>query len=233
MKVMGVDPAMNNCGYCMLEVPEGPFVGDKKYPSWWKSPVGIPNFGQMEIKGITVCGPFKNDAAKHVRVKRQYKQFLTHYHTFKPDVLVLEAQLDVGISKSPSGVALQYLLTSAFIEPNDLDLQLLGNHLPEYVVLIRPERLQSLAHNQKTTADSVVVTRATEVWPKRMFAVDHMADAAFLAYFGARFVKVCLEKTWLPKILGTQEVSVFITSPKPMMKCENTSWWFPKKVLYR
>lgn len=233
MRVMGIDPAMNNCGYCMAEVSEESFVGDAKYPTWWKKPIGIPNFGQIGIQGLTVSGPFKANAAKHIRVKRQFTQFLEHYNRFKPNVLVFEAQLDVGISKSVTGVALQFLLTAPFIETTQSDYTLLGDHLPEYVILIRPERLQSLAHNEKTTHESTVITRASEVWPTKGFAVDHIADAAFLTYFGTRFVKVCLEKKWAPNVLSSQELSVFLTSPKPMSKYEDSNWWSPKKVLSR
>lgn len=162
---------------------------------------------------------------------------------FNPDILVLESQLDKGDNKNPYGVALQIALLYPYFRtdlrfprfvyyiPGNLDPSLhyeayqYNFPIPRVVITIRPERLQSIAHYQRSTTGGEVVRRYKHLTGEKRRLSQHEADSFYLGYHAARFWATCINSHWSRDILTQKENHVFLESTKGMLYQMDDVWW--------
>lgn len=203
MRVMGIDSSMNNCGWSVFDLDETNITNET-----YKN--------MLRVSG----GTFKEEDTKDTKYTRMIRNVQKVQHTidqYQPDIIILEDCLSVGDSKSPTGMAVCALLLQPYHPVNSNYSE--NSFTPSYIVLISPERLQSMAHKERKTSGSKVVKRAKERFThldlKRF--TEHEADSMFLAYHGTRFIMSCVRKEWSQTILDEQEKWVFLEATGPLM----------------
>jgi len=225
MIVMGIDPSLRNTGWQVIKVQmEG-----------LDSPYGTTHHLNSYVAG----GTLKQENAsieEHIRLLYTTMEFYQIVQKFSPDVIVFESAIDVGRNKSITGFCLHTLMVAPWVNP--VFEKLVGWN-PHWIVNIRPERLQSLAHEERSTSGTKVVKKYKELTAGRGSSVPvthHEADAFFLAYFGSRFVLTCLTKVWPQNILTKNEKRIYleatsydkrrkITKTTAMVNLVDTAWW--------
>lgn len=126
--------------------------------------------------------------------------------------VVIEAALDKGQNKSPTGLATYTQIVAPWHPSNH---QSVAAYVPEHVISINPERLQSLAHRRRSTSGTEVVKKYKALAknpPTRV--TQHEADAYFLAYYGVKFLHTVLLKTWPEALLFDHEVAIYKNATK-------------------
>jgi hypothetical protein len=254
MRVLGVDQSMRNCGWQVLDVkselpprqitskmdrvnPDGCIHTHKQFQRLDGGTI------KNEEKGVSVLSRLLDTARQIYELTLQYR----------PDILVLEGALDIGLNRSPTGLALFSLIMQhwhpigrdntfykaaeltvkggRYSDPTEKDarvkygiygeqLGLVLDYQPEFVIAIRPERLNGMVHGKRTATGSEVVKKYKEQAGdpvKRL--TEHEADSYFLAYHGVRFVMSCLanqekEVYWPREILSTKEKNYFLEATK-------------------
>jgi len=233
MRVLGLDSAMTNTGWHVLDV--GPRInGPVGSHAWFSYVAG----GTIKEPDATEFDP--------IRLWRTTEAVHNCVADFKPDILVIENALQVGMSRSTTGLALLSLILQPYRPLSSPS----KSFRPKYVVLITPERLQSIAHEERSTSGTVVVQRYKERAhnPPKHRITQHEADAYFLAYHGTRFIKTAIEETWNLFILSAKEKRVFLEATADVKKrikgkkglhptgekrstamkdLRNQSWWEP------
>lgn len=204
MKVLGVDSAMRNCGYQILEVDDSPILNHGKTLSTYDK--------MKRLDG----GTFKQEDASISDITRMYKQandIRSKIAFYNPHLFVLEDALDVGFNRSTTGVA-QCALILEFIHPENFQRP---SNL-QAVVLLTPVRLQSLAHKERKTSGSEVVKRYKDRTGNNFRLTEHEADAYFLAYHGTRFYLTGVNPVWDKSILDEEETRIFFTAQADVKK---------------
>jgi hypothetical protein len=180
-------------------------------------------------------------------VQSQAEEVHELVHRFKPEILALENQLDKGDNKSPTGIALQYLIVSPYYQANRkifhrylhqtedvaaspdnllIDTHLIKEFVPKYVIGIRPEGLQSVAHYERATKGSRVVGRYKQLFPEDKHRLSqHEADSAFIGYHCGRFWATCLTNHWPRMYLTEKENHCFLEPPRSMIFRTEDAWW--------
>jgi len=193
---------MTNTGWQLIQLEEGePLVSGETHHLMKREDGGTIKEEDSSIREV-------------VRLSRT----ATKIHEMIPPVeaVIIEDALKVGQSRSPTGLALLALILHPFIHkqkhPN-----------LKYVVTITPERLQSLAHKERSTPGSVVVKKYRALVEKYRGEkvprpTHHEADSYFLAYHGVRFIRTALETTWETKILDAQEKRIFFEATADVKK---------------
>lgn len=257
MKVIGIDQAMRHCGWQLLDVslqlPSDQITSklDRSNPSGY-----IPTHKQFKrLEGGTIKKEEKEISVleRLLDTTRQIYEIIINH---KPDVLVLEGALDVGMNRSPSGLALFSLITQPWHpigrnnslykaadlavkggrpeEPRSLDprdkygiygvqLGQIIDYSPEFLISVRPERLNGMVHGKRSASGSETVARYKECTQDEKRRTNHEADAYFLAYYGTRFLMTCLtepekEYTWPRQILSEKEKNYFLEATKKPAK---------------
>lgn len=204
MRIMGIDSAMTNSGWQVLEydpnllpVPTVPMdVHDKL----------------TRVAGGTIT--FDETTTPRVeRIIQNANEVHRISALYNCEYVVIEAALDKGQNKSPTGLATYTQIVGPW-HPSNLQSQAV--YIPEYVISINPERLQSLAHRRRSTSGTEVVKKykALAKNPPPTRVSQHEADAYFLAYYGLRFLQTILLKTWPLQMLFDHEIAIFKNATK-------------------
>jgi Holliday junction resolvasome RuvABC endonuclease subunit len=253
--ILGIDPAMDNLGWMHLRLnTETPFRNPSPLPEpdWIleKEKTGVHTYQHFErIDG----GTFKSDknySWLH-RIQCQVDEIHKMIHKLRPTILAMESQLDKGDNKNPTGLSVQNLIVAPFFHPDKrifhryvallsgtttessedeqpltTQVRLLPEHIPEIVFMLRPERLQSIAHYERTTKGSRVVGRYKQLYPedKRRLS-QHEADAFFIAVHAGRFWATCLNSYWPKTHLTFKENHVFLEEQKGILQQKDEAWW--------
>jgi hypothetical protein len=240
--ILGIDPAMDNVGWMLLKMDtEKPLrdTNPQPEPDWilQKDTTGVHTYQHFErLNG----GTLKSDKTKSwlYRVHQQVNEMHEIIYKEKPTLLALEAQLDQGENRNPTGLSVQNLIIAPFYHTNrkifrryvtqlsGSESNLVPEFIPKTVVLIRPERLQSVAHQERSTKGSRVVARYKKLYPedKRRLS-QHEADAFFIAVHAGRFWATCINNFWPRTHLTTHETPIFLESAKAIIKQEDEAWW--------
>jgi hypothetical protein len=238
LTVLGIDPAMDNVGYHFLKLntsepphlpgPPIPF----KDPLWIteKDPTGKHTYWYFQS---LAGGTKQSDSTRSMtyRLINQADEVHKLIAELKPDILVLEAQLDKGDNKNPYGVALQIAITFPYFHPTTRPPTIRPAYHPRWVIQIRPERLQSIAHHQRKTTGREVVQRFKHVTECKARVSQHEADAYFLAVHGGRFWASCVKSHWDRDILTSKENHVFLQEPKGMLFQMDDAWWENQEII--
>lgn len=227
MRVMGIDSSMNNCGYSVFDIR--------------LDPVDAESYKNMSrVAGGTHANKDSKETI-YTRIIRNVQKVQDSITEHKPDIIVLEDCLSVGDSKSPTGMATCAML----LQPYHPEGNKHPVHVPKYIVLITPERLQSMAHGERSTKGSVVVQRCKERFKHQKLPrfTEHEGDSMLLAYHGSRFILTSVEKVWPDSMLAEKERWVFLTATSDLMagrgaarkkigikhtsliKNEGSKWW--------
>jgi hypothetical protein len=197
--VLGVDQAMRNTGWQLIQVPQA-MQGDehkavslKEGGTWTED-----DTDKTELDRLIVQAKVIHDIIKQ----------------YKPTVVVLENALSIGQDRSPSGLALYCLILAPLRESKLAD----DFASVKQVISIRPERLNSLAHNKRSVPGSEVVRAFKDKTGHQKRVTHHQADAYFLAYYGVRFMRTCLQNQWPQTILTPKERSIFLESTKEVTR---------------
>lgn len=222
MKVMGVDPSLRNTGWQVLEVPDDLPAEAKQHKHFKKLAGGTIVEDDASIP----------DHVRHFRTTAKLHELVTQH---KPDLFSIEIPVQVGMSRSTTGMV-AYTLS---IMPYHQIGRAVSNqtyHKPEWVITFRPERLQALMHNKRSTKDKETVDLYKSLTGFTGRITVHESDAFFLAYFGYRFLKTSLTREWPTEILSDKEMSVYRTADKKdkktglivntsMFNSPGEAWW--------
>lgn len=253
--ILALDPAMGNVGWMFLKLnTEVPLREPHPLPTpeWIteKDTTGVHTYHNFDrLDG----GTLQQDPTKPwiYRVQSQAEDVHKLIHRFKPDILALESQLDKGDNKSPTGIALQYLIVAPYYNQESkmfkryvslvsgavtgrsvdgklptVEVGLIPEHIPSFVIGIRPEGLQSVAHYERATKGSRVVSRYKQLVPTDKHRLSqHEADAFFIGVHAGRFWATCLATHWPRTHLTTKEAHCFIDPPNSMFYRKEDAWW--------
>jgi hypothetical protein len=125
-------------------------------------------------------------------------------------------------------VATQLSILQTYLPPNTRPINYLTHldiHLPETIVCIRPEGLQSVAHYQRKTTGGEVVRRYKHLTGDKKRVSQHEADAYFIAIHSGRFYATCLKDYWPQSDLTTKENHCFLHPTSGMLKRKEEAWW--------
>lgn len=226
MKILGIDPAMVNTGWCLVEF-DPTKKGSHSYDLPWHQKDNKPEKHSYETLTQLGGGNFVTNKEKPPMVRMlNQKVFVTNLvNEHKPDLLVLESQLLYGKSKNPYGVAVQAMILSDHYHEKPREWED-NNHVCPGVVQFSPERLQSMAHFEKSTSGSTVVERYknTNLKPRKG-ASHHEADAWFLAYHASRFWACYVDSIWSKDILSSKELSTFEKNNHDVYSSVLDLWW--------
>jgi len=241
--VMGVDCSMNNTGWSFQRFQiENPLRNAETppIPEWIlkKDVTGEHNYHHFEkIAGGCICPPDNQGKLPWVvKINSIVPQLHRIVHQYKPDILSVEYQLDKGKSKSPTGMAVfnaivnpYYPEALKYFHPRVSKESNSPEHVPPFLVFIRPEGLQSIAHYERSTNGTTVVRRYRSVsGDKRV--TEHEADAFFLAYHATRFWGTHLQSVWDKSILTEKEKYWIDLSATSMLKRTHEAWWENTKI---
>lgn len=216
--VLSLDPAMRNMGYRVHKIDETKqSLGDKVYG-------GTFSTSNTEIDMVRRCSMIASNA-------------LWLIDRFDPKYVVLEGPIEFGQSRSISGTVLFSLIKAPL--SNVLFRSLLKTPLNlKTVIVIHPRRLDSLLTedgNKNTPALNRV--RYEKFCGEKPACSEHEIDAYFLAFFGIRFIKIILEKSWDMVLLTPRERECYLESLtkkkgeweiNSMLAQEHAAWWnFP------
>lgn len=199
LKCLSVDSSLRNCGFFLTEVEET-LLENPKTQYYYE------NFKTINY------GTFVQDDARqplHSRLFKQAKAVHTLIALNKPDIFILEDSLNVGLSKSVTGLTLCSLILNPLHPDGENFVGLLS---VKCVVLLSPIRLQVLAHREKKTAGSVVVKKYKSITGDVSRITEHAADAWFATIYGVRFYQTCVQKVWPQSILDDVEKRIFLDS---------------------
>jgi len=209
--VLALDPAMAYCGWQVLEVQVDGFHADKE----------THNFDTFRK---VVGGTLRQTDTSHHIVQRMAENAwnvrgLINQH--KPWLLALEGPLTVGQNKSPTGVA-QFALIVQNLIPNAGFQRRPEFHYPEYVAVVRPERLNSLAYQKRKTTGTETVQKYVEATQRERGhekrVTQHEADAFFIGYYATRFIKTSVLHEWPSECLFPREARIYQTATKDVME---------------
>lgn len=228
MKVLGLDSALRNTGWQLLEVD----------PTKLR-PHNSPHHTHI-IMDRLAGGTIKQDDTDETRLDRLVKNAQeTHalVHEHKPDMVVIEGALDKGANRSTTGMALYALIVGPW---HPSSVYSTGLHTPSFILTITPERLLSIAYGSRSIKGGDCVNKYRELakeTPKGRVS-QHEVDAYFLAYHGVRFYFTCVTEEWPKSILTDKEAAMFYDqgrivdaksgrtfSGTPIIKQEGQNWW--------
>lgn len=180
IRVLGLDPAMDNIGWRISEVDLSawPVEGvDPKTPNHQLFPKvegGTFNM-KKECPGSWLERMVLGARAVHQLVDEK-----------QPDVISLEGALDKGKNRSTTGLALFALIVEPWLKQVPEH-----RHSPSFIISITPERVQSLAYGKRSTSG----TEAKQIYREQTGDqesyrkyTEHETDAYYLAYYGMRFL---------------------------------------------
>lgn len=242
VRILGIDPAMNNCGWMLIKLDTGNVLRPTApmTASWIidKDTTGKHTYQHFQrIDGGTIGGDEK--VSWFERIQAQADAIHIVVDKVEPDIIAIESQLDKGESRSPTGFALQHLILAPYFRPDkkyyrrfhiaysDIGVPCYkAEFLPSFVVLLCPPRVQSVAHCERSTTGLVVVRRYKQLVPtdKRRLS-QHEADAWFIGVHVGRFWASVLTNNWDKAILTEKERYVFLDGCKAMMTQEGEAWW--------
>lgn len=239
--ILGIDPAMNNVGYMLLQLDtENELRSTAPESADWiklKDTTGKHTYRHFtRLAGGTLEGP---DTNWFERIQTQADSLHEIIGQLKPDIIAIESQLDKGDSKSPTGVALQHLILAPYFRVDkkyytrvhiDTDDQVVLTQsyepMPKFVVLLYPPRVQSVAHCERSTKGRIVVNRYKQMVPEDKHRLSqHEADAFYIGVHCGRFWATCLTECWPKSYLTEKERYVFLEGPKAMINQRNEVWW--------
>jgi hypothetical protein len=212
MRVLGLDTAMVHIGWQALDV------------------AGWPRHDAVR----RVDGGTLHDRCRGQSLVRRCWAMAARAHQVveqqRPDLLVVEDAIYQGQRRSPTGLTVLALVLQHYLPDRGV------GHQPRYVVLLHPARLHSLAYQgvgKGATATVDTYYEHAQDPPARV--TEHEADAYFLAYYGARFLRSCVEPH-PDHALTPEEVRCFrtVTARNPRTKVktvtamshqENIAWW--------
>lgn len=227
MKILGVDPALANVGWCLLDFD--PFQDSAHFsggqdPNWLdvKKNSGQHTYHYFHrlAGGVFSTTNVQTVLARLLEQARQVYGLVEHH---RPDLLVLEAQLEVGQNRCTWGVALQTLILAPYF-PGSV---VVAGYRPRWVVTVGPHLLQAAVHGERSTRSRTVVERYGRVSgdPRRKVALHHEADAYFLGIVGGRFWATCLTECWDRSILSDRERRFFLKIGTGMLFRQLDAWW--------
>lgn len=229
MRVMGIDSAMCNTGWQVMEVDPGGIlqynIPHLTYPLMYRVAGGTVVQGETEIPRLE----------RIISVAGCVQSFVQQY---RPELIVLEGALDKGESRSTTGVALYVLLARKWLATTYRYEPKPDIFFPNAVITIAPQRLQSMAHERRSLTGTEVVKKYKSLAPNppKGRVSQHEADAFFLAYHGLRFWWT-KEGLWSKSILTAKENAIFFDTTirdlksgrriasKAMVEEEGISWW--------
>jgi hypothetical protein len=222
--ILAVDPAKENTGVMYAEVNTAKGVDGSNLPTWLKriSGQGTNKTIEPKFRRHIASGVSNYDIVRIQDTPRAIHRLVQEY---KPTALVLESALDVGKSKNLFHFALANLLVEPYYDIGNSPFPGPQYHRPKYVVLVRPERLQSMAHEERSTTGTVTVERYRELTGDKSRISCHEADAYFLIYHMSRFILTCIEKVWPEDWLTMKEKEIFKLGHKPMIDRTFFEWW--------
>ena len=214
MRVLGIDPSMRNLGWHLRDF-------DEEFLTLSKS---------KKISGGTI----KNEDSKEfflTRLLTTSNALHDKVNEYKPDIVGIESQIMFGMNRS-SILPVIFSLSIEFWHPSRIELtKKLDYHIPKYVVLFSPERVQSLAHNQRKTPGSEVVKKYKELTKDTIRVTEHEADAMFIGLYAWRFINACVLNKISRVSLSKNEVSIFLEAvdkkgeKKDILSNKGTMWW--------
>lgn len=239
MRILGIDPALANVGWMLLEFDPTLFNGHQEgYPSWMNSTKegGVSTYHCFERLNGGLYSTNKSTTIQE-RLVEQVDQIHMLVSVHRPDLLVYEAQLEVGNRRCTWGVALQLGIIFPYFGIKDRQVRLFHYPDPEYSIVpdkahipplgiaIKPQQLQSIAHHERSTKPKTVVQRYKEITGVTDKVSDHEADAYFLGVHAGRFWATCIQEIWDQDLLTQKEYHVFLDSDTGMLFREGESWW--------
>jgi Holliday junction resolvasome RuvABC endonuclease subunit len=238
MKILAIDPALANVGWMLLEFNLDVLGTDSSYPSWMDpSKEGGASTYQCFKRLNGGLYSTNNSITVQERLIEQIDQIHMLVSVHQPDILVYEAQLEVGNQRCTWGVALQLGIIFPYFSTKTRQVRLFHYPDPEYSIVpdkayipplgvaIKPQQLQSIVHHERSTKPKIVVQRYKEITGTTDKVSDHEADAYFLGVHAGRFWATCLNDYWDQDILSNKEHHVFLDSNTGMLFREGESWW--------
>jgi Holliday junction resolvasome RuvABC endonuclease subunit len=233
MRILGIDPAMKNVGWSLLEYNYQTPYETQRTPDWISN--GVHTYSNYKVLDGGYNIEDSEDDTWFTRIQNQGIFVKELVQRVKPDILVLESQLDKGANKSPTGLAIQNIIAMNYNNPKKTNFKSMYRDkngifvdcfIPQYVIFIRPERLQSIAHHARSTTGKIVVERYHKIFiTQRKRTSHHECDGAFLAYHGGRFYSTVIKDELPRTILSDKESNVFLNSANPMISDTPNSWW--------
>jgi Holliday junction resolvasome RuvABC endonuclease subunit len=239
MRILGVDPAMANVGWMLLEFDRLHLdVNNTTYPSWMDKDKegGTHTYQCFQVLNKGLYTTHKS-ATTQERLIEQIDQIHLLVSLYKPDILAYEAQMEDGNARCTWGVALQLGIVFPYYNIKSRQVRLFRcpdfvntsftdmEFIPPLGVAIKPQQLQSIAQHERSTKPKIVVQRYREVTGLTHKISDHEADAYFLGVHAGRFWATCINDYWDQDLLTNKEHHVFLDSNTGMLFREGESWW--------
>jgi len=212
MKVLGIDPALQNVGWQSREFGK------------------IPTYASSQLLG---GGTIKDKNSKEfyvARILRSLEKLREAVDEQKPEAVGIESQLIYSRKGKTVLTAVFSCLVSPWHPFRVKETLFQGHHVPKYVVLISPERLQSLAHQERKTSGTAVVKKYRDCVSDGRRITEHEADAMFISYFTARFLELCVCSKQ-KNLLTREEKLAFHDSQnkkgesRAILQNEGEMWW--------
>lgn len=240
MRCLALDPAKRNTGWMVIEMDLNNLVLDRNSPVTWiknKDKPYITTHAQMKKLGggtITTT-PKDTGITRYHKIANQIHNLVDAY---KPEILSSEAAIEEGPSRNVDHLALLNLILHPYFKTSEQphrrylngvnSQELVKIHIPSYVVLIAPIRLQSMAHEERSTSATEIRSRYIEATkdPKGLKTTEHERDAYFVAYHSFRFYLTAIKGLYRElDFLTIKEKDVMIENPNSMLKRHNQDWW--------
>jgi hypothetical protein len=230
MRVMGLDSAMRNSGYVVLDFDPAEILT-------LKSP--NPTHALMKRVADGTVSYSDTDETRLSRLVSNARDVQDLVSKYTPDIVTIEGALDKGPQRSSTGTALYTLLAGPwFLGKALMQSEEKQAFVPPVVVTLSPERHMAAAHEKRSLTGTEVVKKYRDlVFDKPKGRVsEHQADAYFLAYLGSRFW-MTKKGIWPRSILTPKEDAIFFDfnlrdsknqrrlASKSMINEEGSSWW--------
>lgn len=221
--VFGIDPALQNTGWCCWQV-------DLHNPIKLHYFIGGNTLRETDTS-YPVVERLDSMAERTWRLLDQYR----------PDLVVLEGPILNGARRSTTGAALYSLLTLP-LRRKALGDTLWGQYRPRGVVTFNPSRLYGLLRERYKKPPTAAANKDLYRQETGMThsLTEHEVDAYWLAHFGLRFWRTCVEDSHSRDVLTPKEQETFLFSTKISRKKElvetgmldqpGDSWWNPESV---